>query len=163
MSDCQNTTESPEFAGIEFLPDQEVATMIGVKQSRIKQLIRDKYLLGVWKNGHWWVPADMLIELDSRLGREPGALKLAEKLAKSTENTRENAVKEQDVERPAATHIPIWMLLGTITLLKDARYTDEEALYWFFRESDELGSRPIDAMRDGRHHRVNQVASALAW
>ncbi|MBF0967653.1 MAG: transcriptional regulator, partial [Actinomyces sp.] len=28
---------------------------------------------------------------------------------------------------------------------------------------DELGERPIDALTSGRHHRVNRIASTLAF
>ena len=30
-------------------------------------------------------------------------------------------------------------------------------------EQDELGERPIDALTSGRHHRVNRIASTLAF
>lgn len=52
---------------------------------------------------------------------------------------------------------------GTLVLLHDAGYTDEEALRWLFTEDESLPGRPIDALRDGRKTEVRRRAQALAW
>ena len=58
---------------------------------------------------------------------------------------------------------PLPFLQGTLTLLADDGFTAEESLAWLYAEQDELGERPIDALTSGRHHRVNRIASTLAF
>lgn len=58
---------------------------------------------------------------------------------------------------------PLPFLQGTLTLLADDGFTAEESLAWLYAEQDELGDRPIDALTSGRHHRVNRIASTLAF
>jgi hypothetical protein len=52
---------------------------------------------------------------------------------------------------------------GTLVLLNDAGYSDEEALRWLFTEDESLPGRPIDALRDGRKTEIRRRAQALAW
>ncbi len=54
-------------------------------------------------------------------------------------------------------------LRGTITLLHDARFSDEEALRWLFTEDESLGSSPIEALRSGHKTEVRRRAQSLAW
>ena len=58
---------------------------------------------------------------------------------------------------------PLPFLQGTLTLLADDGFTAEEAAAWLYTVQDELGERPIDALTSGRHHRVNRIASTLAF
>ena len=58
---------------------------------------------------------------------------------------------------------PLPFLQGTLTLLADDGFTSEEALAWLYTVQDELGERPIDALTSGCHHRVNRIASTLAF
>jgi hypothetical protein len=53
-------------------------------------------------------------------------------------------------------------LPGTLVLLLDARYTDEEALRWLFTDDDLPGS-PIDALRANRGTEVRRRAQALGF
>lgn len=52
---------------------------------------------------------------------------------------------------------------GTLVLLHDAGFSDEEALRWLFTEDESLPGRPVDALRDGRKTEVRRRAQALAW
>ena len=52
---------------------------------------------------------------------------------------------------------------GHEVLLADDGFTAEEAAAWLYTVQDELGERPIDALTSGRHHRVNRIASTLAF
>ncbi len=52
---------------------------------------------------------------------------------------------------------------GTLVLLGDAGFSDEEALRWLFTEDETLPGRPIDALRDGRKTEVRRRAQASAW
>ena len=72
-------------------------------------------------------------------------------------------LNEDEDQLPAASHVPLWTLVGTITVLKDGGFTDEEVLDWLFTSSEQLDDKPIYALRSGRHHEVNSVASTLAW
>ena len=58
---------------------------------------------------------------------------------------------------------PLPVLQGTLTLLADDGFTPEESVAWLYAVQDELGERPIDALTSGRHHRVNRIASTLAF
>ena len=57
---------------------------------------------------------------------------------------------------------PLFSLPGTLTLLADGGFTEDEAAAWLYTEHDELGETPMEAMLAGRHHRVNAIASTLA-
>ncbi len=53
-------------------------------------------------------------------------------------------------------------LPGVITLLRDARYGDDEAIRWLFAD-DELPGSPIEALRDNRSVEVKRRAQALGF
>ena len=54
-------------------------------------------------------------------------------------------------------------LRGTLTSLSDAGYDDEESWRWLTAANEELGERPIDALRAGRVHVVRRIAATLAF
>lgn len=58
---------------------------------------------------------------------------------------------------------PLPSLRGTLTVLKDARYTDREAFEWLYSHHEELGQAPIAALLDHRVHAVRRVAQTLAF
>jgi hypothetical protein len=51
-------------------------------------------------------------------------------------------------------------LPGLITVMKDAKYTDEEILQWVFTEDDTLPGRPVDALHGHLAREVIRRASA---
>jgi hypothetical protein len=51
-------------------------------------------------------------------------------------------------------------LTGTLTLLKDAKFTDEEALRWLFTPDDSLPGTPVEALRENRGTEVRRRAQA---
>ena len=53
-------------------------------------------------------------------------------------------------------------LRGTLILLMDAEFSDDEAMRWMLEEEESLAARPIDALRAGRKAEVRRVAQALA-
>jgi Rv2175c C-terminal domain of unknown function len=53
-------------------------------------------------------------------------------------------------------------LVGTLTLLKDDGFTDEEALEWLFTPDSTLPGTPVDALRENRGTEVKRRAQALA-
>ena len=54
-------------------------------------------------------------------------------------------------------------LKGTLAVLSDAGFSDEEALRWLFTADDSLPGRPIDALREGRKTEIRRRAQALGW
>lgn len=56
---------------------------------------------------------------------------------------------------------PVKGLSGTITLLRDARYDDREALTWLFTDDPSLPGRPIDALQSKAGTEVRRRAQAL--
>ncbi|GAA0624716.1 Rv2175c family DNA-binding protein [Sporichthya brevicatena] len=54
-------------------------------------------------------------------------------------------------------------LPGTLVLLADARYSDEEALRWLFTADDTLPGTPVDALRANRGTEVRRRAQALGF
>ncbi len=54
-------------------------------------------------------------------------------------------------------------LKGTIIVLADAGYSDEELITWLFTQDDSLRGRPIDALREGRKTEIRRRAQSLAW
>lgn len=57
---------------------------------------------------------------------------------------------------------PLTGLRGTIILLSDAGFTDEETLTWLTEVDDSMGGTPLDSLRAGRKSEVRRVAQALA-
>lgn len=153
MSEAENKDFSAKM-----LSAVEAAELLGVKPTRIKQLIRDRMMIGRWADGTWWVPSDALVELDSPLGRQAGAEKIRQRLAPSLEGEA-----EEEPTLAAATHVPLWLITGTATVLSDAGFTDEQILVWLTTYNTDLEAVPLLLMRDGGHHRVNQIASTLGW
>ncbi|MCL6423468.1 DNA-binding protein [Brachybacterium sp. JHP9] len=73
---------------------------------------------------------------------------------------------------PAVRHVPAEMIIdgevaphlpGTITVLRDAGFSDEELLVWLFTEDETLPGRPIDHLRRGQRGEVRRRAQAMAF
>lgn len=54
-------------------------------------------------------------------------------------------------------------LKGTISVLKDSGYEDEELLVWLFTADESLPGTPMDALRAGRKTEIRRRAQALSW
>jgi hypothetical protein len=57
---------------------------------------------------------------------------------------------------------PIGSLRGTLYVLHDAGFTDDEAIDWLLSSEESIGVPPIEALRAGRKSEVRRVAQALA-
>jgi hypothetical protein len=57
---------------------------------------------------------------------------------------------------------PLGELKGTLVVLADCGFSDDEAMQWLLSEDDALGVAPIDALLAGRKAEVRRVAQALA-
>ncbi|WP_430295005.1 Rv2175c family DNA-binding protein [Sinomonas sp. B1-1] len=54
-------------------------------------------------------------------------------------------------------------LKGTIAVLADAGFSDEELVAWLYTPDESLRGRPIDALREGRKTEIRRRAQILAW
>jgi hypothetical protein len=50
-----------------------------------------------------------------------------------------------------------------LTLLRDARYSDEEAVRWLHTPDDTLPGSPVEALRNDRSREVKRRAQALGF
>lgn len=53
-------------------------------------------------------------------------------------------------------------LRGTVIVLQDAGFTDDEVIDWLLAEEESLGQAPIASLRQGRKSEVRRIAAALA-
>lgn len=58
---------------------------------------------------------------------------------------------------------PLKELKGTLVVLGDAGFSDDEAMDWLLDAEDSLGVSPVDALRAGRKAEVRRVAQALGF
>ena len=58
---------------------------------------------------------------------------------------------------------PLSELRGTLVLLADSGFSDDEAMEWLLAAEGSLGTSPIEALRAGRKAEVRRVAQALAF
>lgn len=58
---------------------------------------------------------------------------------------------------------PLHELRGTLILLADNGFSDDEAMEWMLSPDEMLGTSPIDALRQGRKAEVRRVAQAMAF
>jgi len=114
----------------------DLAQRLGLPFSRARRLVDDRQVLAVRRDGVLVVPEAFLV---------PGHLA--------------NPAAPGD---PASS--PAWVVLaslpGTITVLHDVGFADDEALDWLFTPSDALGGTPVDALRAGRRSVVRRLAAA---
>ncbi|WP_377272041.1 Rv2175c family DNA-binding protein [Peterkaempfera sp. SMS 1(5)a] len=57
---------------------------------------------------------------------------------------------------------PVKGLIGTLTVLRDSGFSDEEALEWLFTEDPTLPGTPVQALRENRGTEVKRRAQAMA-
>lgn len=58
---------------------------------------------------------------------------------------------------------PVKHLPAVITLLRDARYSDEEALRWLTTSDDSIPGTPLDALRENRGTEIKRRAQATGF
>lgn len=57
---------------------------------------------------------------------------------------------------------PLSSLRGTVIVLNDAGFSDDEAIDWLLAPEESIGMPPIEALRAGRKSEVRRVAQTLA-
>jgi hypothetical protein len=58
---------------------------------------------------------------------------------------------------------PLGELKGTLVVLGDSGFTDDEAMHWLLSPEESIGISPIEALRAGRKAEVRRVAQALGF
>lgn len=132
------TSDLDQLVGT-WLPVPDVAEMLGTDPGKVRRLLQERRLVAARRGTPpvLSVPADFLV---------PGHL-----------------------ANPAAPDVPSddrpWTVLaslqGTLTVLDDDGFSDEETIAWLFTVEESLGVRPIEALRAGRKTEVRRVAQAL--
>ncbi|QTX06086.1 DNA-binding protein [Agromyces archimandritae] len=99
-------------------------------------------------------------ELVELLGESPGRIR------RLIEDRQLLGVRIDGVLKVPAAFVrdgaPLPELRGTIMVLGDNGFGDEEALDWLIAEEESLGASPIEALLAGRKAEVRRVAQALA-
>ena len=105
----------------DWLTVPDAAQRLGIDVTKVRQLLRERKLLGVRRDGVLRVPAVFV---------QPGAV--------------------------------LKGLPGTLTLLADCGFSDDEALRWLFTADDSLPGSPVQALVENRGTEVKRRAQALA-
>jgi hypothetical protein len=58
---------------------------------------------------------------------------------------------------------PLGDLRGTLVVLADAGFSDDESIHWLLNDEDSLGTTPVAALQSGRKAEVRRVAQALGF
>ncbi|PRI11801.1 Rv2175c family DNA-binding protein [Leucobacter massiliensis] len=100
-------------------------------------------------------------ELVDELGLAPG------KIHRLIEDHQLAAIRHEGVLKVPAEFIvdghPLPPLRGTLLVLLDAGFAEDEAVSWLLAHNEELGERPIAALRGGRKSSVRRATQALAF
>lgn len=126
---------------------EDVADRLGVEQSRVKQLIRERRILALTGSQGLRVLEQSLVELPPQ---DQYATEVGDP---NSEGTRLVRVTDQ----------PLPALRGTVTLLEDGRYSNEELIEWLWAYNSHLQGSPIDLLRQGSKKAVNRLAASLSW
>jgi hypothetical protein len=106
-----------------------------------------------------WLPLpDVAERLSLDVGKVRRLLQDRELIAARVGERRILAVPEAVIVDGA----PLVSLRGTLSVLADAGFSDEEALRWLFTPDDSLPGSPIEALRAGRKTEIRRRAQALA-
>lgn len=73
--------------------------------------------------------------------------------------------REGPLKVPAAFVLegrPLSSLRGTVIVLNDAGFSDDEAIDWLLAPEESIGMPPLEALRAGRKSEVRRVAQSLA-
>lgn len=118
-----------------WLTVPELCDRLAIDAGKVRRLLAEHWLVGVRRGerGIFAVPEAFLLEQAAPDAAEAGA----------------------------ARWVVLPALRGTVTLLADAGLDDEEKIGWLFSPNEELGSRPVDALRAGHKAPVRRVAQLL--
>jgi hypothetical protein len=130
----------------------------------------------IWQRGAWawqsYVVSELELLITEWLPLPDVAERLGLPIKKVHSLLEERALVAVRVGQRSIRSVPADFLLedrlmdslkGTISVLSDAGFNDEEILRWLFTEDESLPGRPVDALRQGRKTEIRRRAQALGW
>ncbi|QZN87138.1 Rv2175c family DNA-binding protein [Cellulomonas sp. C5510] len=126
-----------------WLTVPDAADELGVDAGKVRRLLKERRLAAVRRGQPpvLSIPAAFLVPVDAaNPSADPHAA---------------------DDEVPVPRAAVLASLQGTLTVLGDAGFSDEEALVWLFTADDSLPGRPVDALRAGHKTEVRRRAQAM--
>ncbi len=131
-----STTPEPTPCAVDALVDSwltlpDVAERVGLDVGKVRRLLQERKLVGVRRG-------------------EPRVLSVPERFL----------VRGQQDQAATGEWAALPWLQGTLTVLADAGFSDEEAIVWLFTPDDSLPGTPIDALRAGQKTEVRRRAQA---
>jgi hypothetical protein len=111
----------------------------------------------------WLTMPDVAERLGIDANRARGLLRDRQLLARRRGERNVLSVPAEFVEDGPEGPAVLKGLPGTLVLLLDAGYSDDEALRWLFTPDDTLPGSPVDALRANRGTEVRRRAQALGF
>lgn len=132
------TAATPDDLVDAWLTVPDVAEELGTDAGKVRRLLKERRLVGVRRGDPrvLSIPAAFLVPVDAA-----------------------NPTADEHGEPARATVLA--SLQGTLTVLADSHYSDEEAVVWLFTPDESLPGRPVDALRAGHKTEVRRRAQAL--
>ncbi|WP_454043626.1 Rv2175c family DNA-binding protein [Cellulosimicrobium sp. Marseille-Q8652] len=124
----------------EWLTLPDLAEALGTDVGRARRILQDRRVVGMRRGERatFQVPARFLVPL--------------------------HLIEPANAKQPSGDgRVGVLVSLqGTIAVLTDAGFRDEEIIGWLFRPEEELGESPMDALVAGRKAHVRRIAQSLA-
>jgi hypothetical protein len=124
----------------EWLTLPDLAEALGTDVGKARRILQDRRVVGMRRGERatFQVPARFLVPL--------------------------HLIEPANARQPSGDgRLGVLMSLqGTIAVLTDAGFRDDEIIGWLFRPDEELGESPIDALAAGRKSHVRRIAQSLA-
>lgn len=127
----------------EWLPLPDLADRLGIDVGRARQLVQDRTVVGTKRGERSIFSVPALFLVPARLANPANQLPAHE-------------VGGQDAHEVVVSSLP-----GTISVLTDNGFSDEEIIEWLFEVEPAMGVAPIEALREGRKSEVRRIAQAL--
>ncbi len=134
-----SSTTDPDLLVPAWLTVPDVAERLGADPGRVRRLLQERRLVGVRRGS-------------------PPVLSIPEAFLVPGHLANPAAPGRPSDDEPWTV---LASLQGTLTVLADDGFTDEQAVVWLFRTEETLGVPPIEALRAGRKTEVRRVAQAL--
>lgn len=127
-----------------WLTVPDAADELGLDAGKVRRLLKERRLAAVRRGEPrvLSIPAAFLVPVDAA-------------------NPVADPHADEDDEAPAARATVLASLQGTLTVLGDAGFSDEEAIVWLFTPDDSLPGRPVDALRAGHKTEVRRRAQVM--
>lgn len=125
----------------------DVADRLGVEESRVKQLVKERRVLALDGDEGLQVLEQSLVELPPE---EQYATEVSDRDSEGMRLVR-------------VTDEPLPSLRGTVTVLEDGGYSNEELIEWLWTDNPYLEGKPIDFLRSGERKAVNRLAASQSW